>query len=113
MSFVTAVGISCGLRHYVAFPWPHALALASYGACLTCVAVGSVWAMVSRRTVSMRIAVLTLLCLAAGLVMDRTELAHDVWFFTMVAFLESVVICFGLNVWFAGGLRMDWSRENN
>ena len=112
LSLMTAVGIGCGLRHHVAFPWPHAWALASYGVCLMCVAVGSVWAMVSRRPVRVRIVVLTWLCLAAGLVMNRAELARDTWFFTLVAFGEAFVICFGLNVRFAGGLRMDWSREN-
>jgi hypothetical protein len=110
LSLMTAVGIACGLRHHVAFPWPHALALASYGTCLTCVAVGSVWAMVSRQPVGVRILVLTMLCIAAGLVMNRTELARDIWFFTVVVFGEAVVICFGLNVRLAGGLRMDWSR---
>jgi hypothetical protein len=68
--------------------------------------------MSSRRPVGARIVVLTLLCIVAGLVMNRTELARDIWFFTMVACGEAVVICFGLNVRFAGGLRMDWSRAS-
>ncbi len=50
--------------------------------------------------------VLTLLCLAAGLVMSSTELARNVWFFTMVALLETVVICFGINVCLTGGLHL-------
>ena len=96
----------------MAFPWPHALALASYGVCLACVAVGSLWAMTSQRTIGVRISVLTLLCLAAGLVMTRTELARTAWFFTMVALVEAVVICLGMNVSLVGGLRIAWSRRH-
>ena len=66
--------------------------------------------MTSRRTIGVRIAVLTLLCLAAGLVMTRTELARTTGFFTMVALVEAVVICVGLNVSLVGGVRIEWSR---
>lgn len=111
MSLMTTAALACGLARHVAFPWPHAAALASYGACLTCVAVASLWAMLSRRRIGARIAALTLLCLAAGAWMYRTELTHDLWFFTMVAMIEALVICVGFNVWLTGGLQMDWVRE--
>lgn len=111
LSLTTATGIACALRCWVAFPWSHAPALASYGMCLTCVAVGSVWAMTSPRAVAVRLAALTLVCLAAGAAMHRTELARDLGFFTLVVCSEAVVICFGLNVRFAGGLRLEWPRE--
>jgi uncharacterized membrane protein len=125
LSLLTAVGILCGLRQYVAFPWQHTLALASYGACLTFVALGAVWAMISNHAISnhaisnhaisnhavrTRLVVLTLLCLAAGVVMSSTELARNVWFFTTVALLETAVICFGINVCMTGGLNLHVRR---
>jgi hypothetical protein len=112
MSWMTAIALLCGLHRYVAFPWPHALALASYGVCLACVAVGALWAMTSRRTIGVRITVLTVVCLAAGLGMTGTELARTAWFFTMMALVEAVVICLGMNVALVGGLRMEWSRRH-
>jgi hypothetical protein len=111
MSLMTTAALVCGLARHVVFPWPQAAALASYGACLTCVAVASLWAMLSRWLISARITVLTLLCLVAGGLMYRTELTHDLWFFTMVTLLEALVICAGFNVWLTGGLQMDWLRE--
>ncbi|MHB0957835.1 MAG: hypothetical protein ACYC0X_18985 [Pirellulaceae bacterium] len=110
LSLLTAVGLLCGLRDEVAFPWRHAVALASYGTCLTWVALSSVWAMASSRAVALRLIVLTLSCLGAGLVMSSTELVRNIWFFTMVAFLESAVICLGINVLLTGGLYFDAPR---
>ncbi|MHB8971740.1 MAG: hypothetical protein ACYC3X_01790 [Pirellulaceae bacterium] len=109
-SLLTTVGLLCGLRPYVAFPWQHAVALASYGTCLTFVALGAVWAMVSPRAVGTRLLVLTLLCVAAGWVMSSAELARNVWFFTTVALLETAVICLGINVCLTGGLTFQMRR---
>jgi hypothetical protein len=109
-SLLTTVGLLCGMRPFVAFPWQHALVLASYGACLTLVALGSMWAMVSHRAVGTRLAVLTLLCLAAGWAMNSAELARNVWFFATVALLETAVICFGINVCLTGGLHIQVRR---
>ncbi len=110
MSWTTAVALGCGLCHHVAFPWSHGLALAGYGSSLACVAGGSFWAMVSPRPVGLRIAVLTLLCFAAGFVMTGLESARTGPFFTMMALVEAVMICLGVNVWLLGGVRMQWSR---
>jgi hypothetical protein len=110
LSLMTAVGLLCGLREYVAFPWPHVLALASYGTCLALVAFVSVWAMESCRAVATRLLFLTVACVGAGLAMSATELVRNAWFFTLVACLESAVICLGINVCLTGGLQLPVRR---
>lgn len=109
MSLMTVVALLCGLRDHVAFPRPHAAALASYGVCAACVALGAVWAMSSGQRCHLRIGVLCLLCLLAGPAMLHTELARSAWFFTALASIEAATICLGMQVWLMSGGGLHWS----
>jgi hypothetical protein len=98
LSVMTAIGLVLGLGRHVTFPWQHTLVLAGYGTCLLLVAVSSLWAVASSRSAPARLAILAGVCLIAGAVMDSLEPAQNIWFFTMVVFIEAIVVCWGVTI---------------
>ncbi len=103
LSLMTVVGLALGLGRHVAFPAQHALAVAVYGFWLVMIALTGLWALLSRRAVPVRLLLLATLCIVAGLCMAGAERYQSVWFFTMIAFIEAIVICCAITVLQVGG----------
>jgi hypothetical protein len=104
LSLLTLTGLVLGLRSCMAFPWRHLHEVVWYGACLTAVAGGSVWAIASHGSIVRRLGGLSGICLAAGWLMFAGATVRDAWFFTMVAFAEALVICLGLSIMQSAGV---------
>ena len=105
LALMTVVGLALGLSRHVAFPVTHALPVAVYGFWLVLIALTGLWALLSHCAVSLRLFLLALLCIVAGLFMAGAEHYQNAWFFTMIAFIEAIVICFGIAVLQIGGMR--------
>lgn len=107
LSLVTLSALILGLRSSVAFPWRHLGEVVCYGACLTVVAGGAVWAIASRNDTWWRLGVVSSICVVAGWAMFAATSVRDAWFFTTVAFSEAIVICLGLSIMQMAGVWLE------
>lgn len=107
LSLLTLSALVLGLRSHIAFPWRHWGEVLCYGACLTAVAGGAVWAIASRGGTWRRLGIVSGICLTAGWAMFAFASVRDAWFFTTVAFSEAIVICLGLSIMQMAGVWLD------
>ncbi len=98
LALMTVVGLGLGYGRHATFLPDHALSAAFCGFWLISVALTGLWAMQSHQAVIIRVSILAMLCIVAGLMMAHTERVAGVWFFTMIGLIEAGMICFGITI---------------